>query len=111
MLTVDNAGNISLTRGDTGIFTVSLVDEQGEPFTPGTNDVIRFAMAKGHGVPREEVLIYKDIDISTMTFQINPEDTKPLSFATYKYDVEYTDAFGHVTTVIMADFKITKEVY
>ena len=111
MLIVDNNYNISLTRGDTGIFKLDLVDEEGLPFTPSSLDSLRFAMSKKYGSNREEVLILKDIPFDTLLIQIDPEDTKSLDFSKYKYDIEYTDAAGHVTTVLMAEFNVTKEVY
>ena len=112
MLSVDANYNIYLTRGDTGIFTLDLVDDETkEPFTPGSGDKIRFAMSKKYGSTREETLILKDISINDLLIKIDPEDTKNLDFGKYKYDVEYTDASGHVSTVLLADFNVTKEVY
>lgn len=111
MLSVDSSYNISLTRGDTGIFILSLVDEEGAAFTPTEGDKVRFAMAKKYGSTREETLIYKDIPLDTLQIKIEPEDTKSLEFGGYKYDIEYTDVLGNVSTILLANFTITKEVY
>ena len=54
---------------------------------------------------------FKDIPIGTMVLKLEPEDTKPLRFAKYHYDIEFTDIFGDVTTVLEADFIVAKEVY
>lgn len=109
MLKVDSGYNISLTRGDTGVFTIELVDDEGEPYTPKSGDTLRFAMAKKYGV--DDPLIRKDIPTDTLILQIDPEDTKDLEFDTYYYDLELTDGFGHVSTILIAKFKVTKEVY
>lgn len=109
MLKVDSNYNISLTRGDTGVFTIELVDDEGAPYTPKGGDTIRFALDKKYGVA--DPLIRKDIPPETLILQIDPEDTKELDFGTYYYDLELTDAFGHVSTILIAKFNVTKEVY
>ena len=114
-LTVDSDYNISLVRGDTAIFDVPLlsVDEKGEetPYTPQEGDKLRFALSTKYGANRDEVLILKDIPIETLVLKLNPEDTKSLPFGRYKYDIEFTDALGAVTTVLEALFEVAKEVY
>jgi len=114
-LTVDSDYNISLVRGDTAIFDIPLVnvDDEGQetPYTPQEGEKLRFAMSTKFGSKREEVLILKDIPLDTMVLKIEPEDTKPLPFGKYKYDIEFTDIAGNVTTVLEATFNITKEVY
>ena len=109
MLIIDSSYNISLTRGDTGIFTIELVDETGEPYTPGPGDSLRFAMDKKYGV--SDPIIEKNIPIDTLTLQIDPEDTKDLDFGTYVYDLELTDSLARVSTILLAKFMVTQEVY
>lgn len=111
MLTIDRSYNIELTRGDTGLFTVYLVDEDNMSYTPQAGSTLRFALSKKYGSTRSECLVVKDIPIDTMTLEIEPSDTKTLAFGDYVYDIELTDPFGRVSTVVMAKFKITKEVY
>lgn len=107
--------DITLTRGDTAIISVPLVnvDETGQEseYTPHTGEKLRFAMSDKYGANRDEVLIYKDIPIDTLILQIDPEDTKSLKFGKYKYDIEFTDAQGHVSTGLSAIFEVAKEVY
>lgn len=105
-----NENNIYLTRGDTGIFTISLIDGDGNPYTPDPNSTIRFAMAKKFGAGAD-VLINKSFPADTLTLEIEPQDTKNLPFGDYVYDIELTDENEHVSTVIIAKFTITKEVY
>lgn len=104
-----NDNDISLTRGDTLFLTVDLTDSDGDPYVPQEGDTLRFAMKKK--ISSTELIMLKNIPISTLTFEIEPEDTKELKYGSYVYDIELTDAHGHVTTVILGKFKITDEVY
>lgn len=106
-----NKNNISITRGDTGLFTISLFDKDGSTYVPPNGSVLRFAASKKYGSAQSELLIEKEISIRTMTLELEPNDTKNLAFGTYHYDVELTDERGRVSTVIMSDITITKEVY
>lgn len=112
MLEVDSNYNISLTRGDTGIFNISLKDANGDPYTPVEGDVLRFAMAKKYKelYSGENALILKNIPIETCILELEPDDTKFLDYGSYVYDVEFTDTDGHVSTIISAKMKLTKEV-
>ena len=104
-----NGNNISLTRGDTLYLTV-LMTRNEEPYTPIPGEKVRFAMKKKIG--DEEPIILKDIPIESMILKLEPEDTKPLSCGSYKYDIEYTSVDGDVDTFIgPANFNITEEVY
>lgn len=108
MLNIDNKQNIELTRGDTGFFTIALKNNQGEDYIPQEGDTLRFAMGKNYG---GEPLILKQIPIDTLVLEIQPQDTASLNFGKYVYDVEFTDAAGHVSTIILANFMLTKEVH
>lgn len=110
MFEVDGNNNIYITRGDTGIFTISLIDGDGNPYVPEPEDTIRFAMAKKFGAGAD-VLVNKSFPADTLTLELEPEDTKNLAFGDYVYDIELTDADGHVSTVIIAKITLTKEVY
>ena len=107
MLYIDEEQNITLTRGDTAMFVIALEDNNGEPYTPQEGDRLRFALGKNWG---KDTLIIKDIPLDSCLLEIEPSDTKELPFKTYKYDVELTDADGHVTTVLLGEFTVDKEV-
>lgn len=111
MLNIDKDNNITLTRGDTGIFNITLTEENGEEYTPQDGSSMRFALARRYGSTRGECLIVKDIPTDTMVLELEPSDTDELPFGDYLYDIEFTDQFGRVSTVIMAKFKVAKEVY
>lgn len=100
---------ISLTRGDSLRVNLRLMKD-GEEYIPVTGDVIRFALKKK--VTDAEPLIVKEIPIDTMVLAIEPEDTKPLAFGIYRYDMEITTANGYVDTFIgPADFNVKEEVH
>lgn len=105
-----NGDNISLTRGDSLIVNVQIV-KNNEPYTPEEGDTIRFALNKDK-TGKDEPIIYKNIDPSTLQLIINPEDTKDLEYKTYYYDIQLTTVDGFVDTFIgPAKFRITEEVY
>lgn len=100
---------ITLTRGDTFIADVEILDANGEIYVPGNGDSIRFAMKENY--TDEDPLVVKDIPITTMRLELQPEDTKYLSFKTYVYDIQLTTADGRVDTFIeKAKIKLTEEV-
>lgn len=108
--------HITLTRGDTFFALVSILRDD-EPYTPQTGDSVRFALkqnlnARGTEFRERDPLILKDIPIDTMILRIDPEDTKPLGFGQYRYDIEITFANGIVDTFITdARFDLTPEVH
>ena len=115
---ISDDNEITLTRGDTFKCVVTLVyEESEEEYIPVEGDRLRFALkrdkmnAKKTSYSDEDPLILKDIPIDTLLLQINPEDTKPLPFGDYVYDIEITFADGTVDTFITTKkFKLTPEV-
>ena len=108
MLYIDEDQNIELTRGDTGFFTIALKDNNNVDYIPQSGDSLRFAMSKSYG---GDTLILKQIPINSLILEIEPQDTASLQFGKYVYDVEFTDAAGHVSTIILGNFTLTKEVH
>lgn len=108
MLVVSKSGEIRLTRGDTARLTVSVTDNERQPYTVKEDDVLTLTIKQNY--EDEEPLIEKKITGSS-TFHIKPEDTKSLAFGSYLYDVQVTTADGDNYTVIDdKKFKITNEV-
>ena len=108
MFSIDEKNNINLTRGDTCMFNIDLVDSEGTPYITHEGDTMRFAMAKNYG--SNEILVNKDIPVNTLLFKLDPSDTKSLGFGTYVYDIQYTDYEGNVFTIILGNITLTKEV-
>lgn len=104
-----SGNNISLTRGDTLLLTIDLTNSDGTPYEAANGDVLRFAMKRK--IKDEECLIYKEIPTDTFLLELQPSDTKELSFGKYVYDIELTTAVGRVTTIVIGNLNLTEEVY
>lgn len=100
---------IELTRGDSLFLRVSLKNKDGTSYVPEAGDVVRFAMKKKY--TDAECLINKPFPTETMVLELEPNDTKPLQFGTYDFDIEIRDANNHVETPILGTIKLTKEVH
>lgn len=105
-----NGTTITLTRGDTFRAIITIYDAQGNVYTPESEDVVRFALKRT--VEDRTPLILKTIDNETMLLEIEPNDTKQLSFGSYIYDIEITLEDGTVDTFIAnAKLNLTVEVH
>ncbi len=101
---------ISLTRGDSCTIQVGITDDNGDAYTPKDGDTIRFAVKKT--VADTNPLILKTIPLDTMILKLEPNDTKPLEFRTYVYDIELTTSEGDTYTFITkSSLIITEEVH
>ena len=115
MIHIDGT-TITMTRGDTLTVGVEMIKDE-QPYTPHEGDSLRFAVkspkmnGKKTEYADEEPLISKDIPIDTCVLRLNPEDTKPLGFGKYVYDVQLTYSDGTVDTFIEgATLELTPEV-
>lgn len=106
---------ITMTRGDTLRLQITM-GRDGEAYVPTEGDVIRFAVkhptlndSKTEYVDPEPLLM-KTIPTDTLMLELESEDTKPLGFGRYDYDIQITFADGTVDTFISGSLKLTKEV-
>lgn len=118
MSSIIKGTSITLTRGDTlrvkiGIFS----KEDGTEYIPTSGDSIRFAVkhpvfnSKKTEYKDTQPLIIKNIPYDTMVLELQPNDTKPLGFGEYVYDIQITYSDGRVDTFItQAILKLTPEV-
>lgn len=111
-----NTNRIDLTRGDTLKCTVGLTKD-GTAYTLDNGDSVRFVLKHAAMNPRKTAyvdnapVIEKTIPVATMGLELDPDDTKELSFGKYVYDVEVTFEDESVDTVINnAEFNIVPEV-
>ena len=107
------------TRGDSGVFTVSFVDDEENPqITLEDGDKLIFTVK--NNTSTQANLLQKIIEItedtSEVEFKIKPEDTKKLDYGKYYYDVQILSKNGDVLTVSKGDdekagrFILTDEV-
>ena len=101
---------ISITRGDTPSFTVSVTDAAGAPYELQDGDRLTFTV-KRYTKPQDPVIIQRVMDAETgPSFQLTSEETS-LDYGTYRYDVELQTAGGGTYTVVKPDkLTITEEV-
>lgn len=101
---------ITMTRGDTAyIYVTPKYKETGDVYEPQEGDSILFTVKRK--ATDTEALIEKEIPTATMQLCIKPEDTKPLRFGDYVFDIQMTYANGDVDTFITeGTFVITAEV-
>ena len=116
MVSIDGT-NITMTRGDTLVADVAITAPDGTDYTPQSGDVIKFAVKNttmvGGGADYKDVepIIEKVIPNDTLQLVLNPEDTKPLKFGEYVYDVSIEFSDGNVDTFITTSpFVLTPEV-
>jgi hypothetical protein len=104
------SGNkIYLTRGDTMILQLNILDPDGEEYTPTETDRIFFRVKRAASTSK--VLIEKEIDVSTMLLQLDEEDTMDFKFASYVYEIELvTESNYHFTVIENEVFEIGKEL-
>lgn len=95
MFTVQN-NNISLIRGDSGAFAISVTDTDGNAVALTDGDVLTFTLRRTPRSPT--IVLQKTITDGTLT--INPSDTQDMPFGSYVYDVELCRADGYTDTII-----------
>ena len=106
MFTVNN-NNISLIRGDSGAFTISIADTNGSPVALTDGDVLTFTLRRA---ARNPAIVLQKI-IADGELDIKPADTEGLTFGAYVYDIELKRADGYVDTVIPPhEFLLMEEV-
>lgn len=94
-----NGSSITLTRGDTFVSDLTILDTRGEPYVPTTDESIRFEMRKY----KTDVIPLLAIDIpirDPLRLEISPEQTENLPYGYYVYDITLTKANGDVDTFI-----------
>lgn len=101
--------NINLTRGDYLPLTIEM-EKEDEAFTPNTGS-LRFALKKKYKNSDTELLLNKAIPLDTRLLELEGDDTKPLAFGDYDYDIQYTDVSGHPCTFIIGKLTLSQEVY
>lgn len=106
MLNCQN-NTITMTRGDTAVLKLDIIDEQGMPYVPTDGDVVLFTLKRS--VLDKSVVFQKSMVDGKIT--IHPQDTASLDYGQYVYDVELTQGSGFVATVIPPSrFVVAEEV-
>lgn len=104
MAVINNSKEV--TRGDTGLFSITLYDAEGAEYIPDNDEVVRFYLLKKNCDELDDALLVKDIPTDTMQLELEPSETASLATGTYPYKVRLIDAVGHEWTVIKSQIKI-----
>ena len=107
-MTVREAGgkvNLAMTRGDTESVTVRC----SEPFVSG--DTVYFTVREDAESPIALQIAVTSFPSGDAVIPIYPDDTEPMDFGDYVYDIQVTRANGTVTTLIVPSrFRLNEEV-
>lgn len=95
-----------LTRGDTGMYSITLYDADGNEYIPDTNDTLTFYLMKKDCDDLTEAILTKDIPIETMQLELLPSDTAELATGSYYYRIRLIDLVGHEWTVVKSKLKL-----
>ena len=88
--------DIRFIRGDTQVFSLNIMDEDGLPYELQPTD--KLVLTVKRSIYNTDIILQKVIDAS-MLIKFEHEDTEGLSFGEYVYDVQLTQG-DIVTTVI-----------
>ena len=85
----DNNQAITMIRGTSATFSLTIEDESGNPYTLQADEVLRFGIKT---TPTDSQYIFSvDFNVpdtdGSYSFSISPADTENLSFGSYWYDV------------------------
>lgn len=103
-MVVNNSKEI--TRGDTGLFSVTLYDAEGDEYIPTEGEALTFYLLKKDCDDLTEAILVKDIPINTMQLELTASDTRELQTGSYAYRIRLRDTIGHEWTVVKSKLKI-----
>ena len=106
---VDN--EIFLSRGDTCSFDISIVDDEGEPYTPSEGEVLLFSLKKITGQCKTIFTKVFIEDGGDYIVSLDGDDTNDLAFGEYVYDVILYSEGDTYTIVEPTKFTITEVVH
>ena len=112
MLKIKNNTELYLTRGDSVQMQITIIDASGDPYTPETGDVIRFALKKTYQSAEPEIL--KTLNNNNLVLTLTPEETKTFTTfnSPYVWDIELSnESEGVVDTFMSGKLIILEEVY
>ena len=99
--------DISITRGDSAIFEITIIDKQKNTYTPSDTDTILFTVKDN---TRSKAIVFQK-SVTNNQVIIDPVDTEDLRYGKYVYDVQLRTADGWVDTIIPPHaFNVLEEV-
>ena len=99
MITIKN--NIRrLTRGDSAVINLSIIDQDENPYTPSANDKIIFTVKPD--INNDFYVIKKEFESLKCT--IEKSDTIGLNFGTYFFDIRLENGSNFDTILVNGSF-------
>lgn len=99
--------DISITRGDSAIFEITITDKQKNIYTPIETDEVLFTVKDSTS---SKVVVFQK-PVTNNQVIIDPADTDNLHYGKYVYDVQLKTADGWVDTIIPPHaFNVLEEV-
>ena len=95
-----------LTKGDTGMYSITLYDGDGAEYIPDEGESLTFYLMKKNCDDLTEAILVKDIPVSTMQLELEPSDTRDLAVGTYYYRIRIRDLADHEWTVVKSQLKL-----
>ena len=108
MINIDD-NNIFITRGDTALFNIEMLDADDEPYTMAADESIIFTVKRMYEYG--DIVIEKTSSIPQIA--LSSDDTNTLSFGSYKYDVYLYNSTTHEINTFIANktFYVGEEVH
>lgn len=103
-----NGQHITMIRGDSETLSINCT-RNGEPYME-VGDTVYLTVKKNGRT--EKKLFQKTVIVSDrdrVIISIDPEDTKSLEYAKYKYDIQLTKEDGTVKTIVPSSYFEVKE--
>lgn len=99
---------ITLPRGNSAVFLLSLTNADGTPFVPSENDTVLFTVKKSQAKDTPALIVKRITPSDDMTISLEPADTVNLPAGDYFYDIAVCVGRSNFYTVVLCDdFKIT----
>lgn len=105
MLIVDNNNGITLTRGDTAEFVLTVEEAGTETEYDFSNDTVKFGVKRN--AYDTEYVLEKTVDSETGKLKLTHDDTKDLEFGDYLYSVR----IEHTVEAESEEDEDTTEIY
>ncbi len=104
---------ISIIRGTTNSFSISIKNEDGTDYVLSDGETVRFGVKQN--VDSSEYKILKEItqsnsDVDEIQFTIEPSDTENLRIGNYHYDVGLQSGSQYFNIIEFSDFIVCSNI-
>lgn len=105
---------ISIVRGTTEYYAVSVIGSEGEPYELQTGEILRFGVKSRTDAPTyiiKKELTSEDADEDgEYPIKLEPSDTQNLPFGTYYYDIGLQSGDDYFSVIEASEFIVAKNI-